>query len=105
MRITGGRHDGGLDATAGADVVDRIRRVPRCHQAVGDCQCRQHMAGGAPTGDDGEGAAHLTLRATFSSRPVAARVTNKELPPAEKKGRVSPVTGIRPVTPPTLMIA
>ena len=40
----------------------------------------------------------------MSSSPAAVMVTNSELPPAEKNGSVKPVTGIIPVTPPTLMM-
>ena len=44
-------------------------------------------------------------RATLSSRPAAVIETNSDDPPAEKNGRVRPVTGISPVTPPRLTTA
>ena len=47
----------------------------------------------------------LMRRATLSSSPAAIMLTNNELPPAEKNGKVRPVTGMIPVTPPRLTMA
>ena len=48
---------------------------------------------------------YCTFRATFNSNPAAASVIMSELPPYEMSGKVSPVTGIAPTTPPILITA
>ena len=105
-----------------ADVVDRRRCVSVGDERLGDRQRRQHVPGGSSPGDDREcsraGSStgrfapssrgrHLAraCRATLSSNPAATIVTNNDVPPAEKNGNVSPVTGSKPATPPMLTMA
>jgi hypothetical protein len=48
---------------------------------------------------------YLTWRATLSSKPAAVMHANSELPPDDTNGKVSPVTGMTPLTPPMLITA
>ena len=94
-------------------------------EGLGHGQRRQHVAGRAAAGDRGVGPsagaaagrfigaarrrtpsrAHRLFRAHPSSRPAAVIVTSSEVPPNDRNGRVRPVTGSMPVTPPMLMMA
>ena len=71
------------------DVVDiaatKLTRTPPCAADAAECYC--------------------TFRATFNSNPAATSVIMSELPPYEMSGKVSPVTGIAPTTPPILITA
>ena len=108
MRIRRLGQQSRLDASSGAEVPDRGRIVACRHEGVGHGERRQYVAGGAAPCDHGVGpVGHRALmrRATLRSSPAAVMLTNNELPPAEKNGRVRPVTGRKPTTPPMLTIA
>ena len=55
-------------------------------------------------GDEHRARGHrVAVRATFSRRPAAVMVTSSDEPPNDRNGRVRPVSGITPTTPPTDM--
>ena len=71
-------------------------------ESIDDGEGGHHMARGATTGDGGEDR-HRGRRATFIKRPAAAIDAMSELPPNEMNGKVRPVTGSNPMTPPMLI--
>jgi hypothetical protein len=55
VREAGRRHETGLDAALGTDVVDRRAVVTVGHERLGHREGGEHVAGGAATGHNGEG--------------------------------------------------
>ena len=76
--------------------------IPGIDERFTDSDRWQNMTRGATTADNCE-TGHLGLRATFIKSPQATIETISDVPPKEMNGKVNPVTGRRPTTPPTLI--